>query len=394
MIGSPQVSPSTSNGVEAANHAPDVTPVAGVSARPLPNAPPQWLLRTVQGMRTWLLRCADALWPAEMLLAERIRGIAYGQMLGGVAQLGIADQLEAGPLSARELAQRTGCDEDALHRTLRSLASLDIFAMDAQGRFSNNRLSRPLCSASPSRMRAFIEYFASPSNTAAWSDFRATLATGQSAFSRVHGMSVWRWFETHPEEQETFAQMMMGITLAMAPMIASLYPFHELKRLCDVGGGRGTLLSELLVRNPSLRGVLYDSSGVLASARGLLEQRGVADRVECVAGSFFDGVPEGCDAYLLKTVLHDWDDATCTKILSNVRRVMPPDGRLLLAEFILERNVLDANAAPIDVHMLVACEQGRERSRGDFEALLAASGFRLDRVFHSPASALLEAHPV
>jgi len=120
----------------------------------------------------------------------------------------------------------------------------------------------------------------------------------------------------------------------------------------------------------------------------------VAERVDCVAGSFFDSLPEGCDGYLLKTVLHDWDDATCTKILSNVRRVIPADGRLLLAEFILERNVLDANAAPIDVHMLVACDQGRERSRAEFEALLAASGFRLDRVFHTPATALLEARPV
>jgi hypothetical protein len=125
----------------------------------------------------------------------------------------------------------------------------------------------------------------------------------------------------------------------------------------------------------------------------LLEQRGVADRVECVAGSFFDEVPSGCDTYLLKSVLHDWDDAHARRILSNVRRAIPAEGRLLLVEMILERNEQSQPAAGIDVHMMVVCQDGRERSQADFEALLAASGFRLARVFRGPTLAVLEALP-
>jgi hypothetical protein len=368
-------------------------PALHVPRGALPAPPPAFLVRGAMRLRQLLLRCADALAPAEVVLIEQGFALTHSLRLGAVARKRIADLLQSGPLSAPELAERAGCDADALHRTLRSLAALGIFSLDERGRFSNNRISRALCSDQPRRTSAIVEYFSSPSNLAAWFDFPRTLATGRNAFARVHGQSIWDWFAAHPDEELTFADAMLGITLGDAPFIAALYPFHELGRLCDVGGGRGALLSELLLRNPNLRGVLYEASGILPAARQLFEQRNVAERVECEAGSFLDGVPAGCDAYLLKSVLHDWDDPHAHRILANVRRAMPANGRLLLVEMILERNQKSLPAANIDLHMMVVCEDGRERSQAEFSALLAASGFRLARVFRGPTLAVIEALP-
>jgi hypothetical protein len=154
-------------------------------------------------------------------------------------------------------------------------------------------------------------------------------------------MTLWQWFDEHTDEREIFAHAMMGLTVGDAPVIAKLYPFREIVPVCDVGGGRGTLLSELLIRHPHLKGVLCEGPGVLESARTLFEARGVLDRVDLVPGTFFESVPTGADAYLLKNVLHDWDDATCVKILRVVRAAAAPGARLLVAESLVERDSRD-----------------------------------------------------
>lgn len=345
-------------------------------------------------LRRLLLRCADALAPADVVVVDRAVALAHSHELGAVVRVRIADLLEDGPQTAASLAQRAGCNADALHRTLRSLVSVGVFALDQNGRFSNNRVSRALTAKRMTRASAMVEYFTSASNTSAWADFGRTLASGRNAFARVHGMNVWQWFAAHPDEEQTFADAMLGFTLADAPFVIAQYPFGELERLCDLGGGRGTLISELVLRFPKLQAALYENSSVLQAARRLFEERGVADRVECIAGSFFDAVPPGYDAYLLKHVLHDWDDSHCNRILVNVRRAIPPEGKLLLVEAIVERDDATHVFAGIDVHMMVACEDGRERSQHEFERLLAAAGFKLARVCKGPTLAVIEALPV
>jgi len=181
---------------------------------------------------------------------------------------------------------------------------------------------------------------------------------------------------------------MMGITVPAAPTIAATYPFGEVRRVCDVGGGRGTLLSELLLRHPHLSGVLCESPAVIDSARSLLRQRGVEDRVELAPGNFFDSVPSDCDAYLLKNVLHDWDDEHCARILDTCRSAMRPGDKLLIVEFVVEKNEV-AFPALMDVAMLTQCG-GRERTRAEFERLLRASGFRMARVFDTPGQSIIE----
>ncbi|HEX4338463.1 MAG TPA: methyltransferase [Polyangiaceae bacterium] len=364
------------------------------SAR-FPDAPPAFVIRLVLGIRRFFRDLADRLTPPEIIVFERATGIAETALIGAVTRHAIPDLLEErGPLDASTIAAARGLDADAVHRTLRALAVTGLFTMLDDGRFENNRVSRVLCSGRVLRSREWALYFSSGSNAAAWLDYSRTLETGKSAFTRVHGMDVWQWFDRHPDEREMFAHCMTGLTVMDAPAIASLYPFGEVKRLCDVGGGRGTLIGEIVKRHPNVTGVLCDAPGVIESARDLLTARGVADRVELVPGNFFEQVPTGCDAYIMKNILHDWDDATCKKILGVVRSSMEPGQRLVICETLVERNSRDPLGTRADLQMMVACDQGRERSEAELRALLGACRLKVTRVFPFPTVSVLEARAV
>jgi hypothetical protein len=366
-----------------------------LTGAPYPDTPPAFAVRLVLSLRRLFLRIADLISPPEIVLFEQSTGVAYTALLGAVARHGVADFLALhGSASAEELARGLGLNADALHRTLRALSNMGIFAMSDAGVFSNNRVSRALCSGLLSRGREWALYFSSGSNTAAWLDCARTLETGESAFTRLHGMNVWDWFEAHADEREIFAHCMMGMTLIDAPVVARLYPFAGVKRVCDVGGGRGTLLSELVLRHPHLSGVLYDSPGVVESARVLLEQRGLTNRIELVTGSFFESVPRGSDAYLMKNILHDWNDVTCKRLLTVVRKAMEPKARLILCEMVVDKNSRNLMGTRADLQMMIACHNGRERSLRELQLLLEATGFRYRRLFPFPTLSVIEAEAV
>ena len=355
---------------------------APLGKTPLP-APPAFAVRAALSLRRAFLRAADAVVPSQLVLVERITATVGSVVIAELARLRIADLLVERPLTADELAAKTDTNRDALRRTLRFAVAQGLFVRDAQGRFANNRLSSGLLVTDRYSASWLARYFGSPSNMRAWCDFRETLRTGANAFERVHGQSIWAWFDAHPEEQATFAQCMTTMTLVEAPGIAQAYPFDAIGTLCDVGGGRGTLLSELLVQHRALRAVLCDAPGVLESARVLLAQRGVLERVSLVPGSFFDGVPKGADAYLLKNILHDWDDARSLTILGHCRDAMERGQRLLVVEALVEET--DEDHGPLaDLQMMTVCCDGRERSRADFDRLFAKSGFRLERALPTP----------
>jgi hypothetical protein len=381
-------------------HAPsDSPPVYGrapepseleISASPLPAAPPALAVRAVLRLRRGLQRLTDMLAPAELAVLDHASGIAKSIVLGAVARHRIPDIVGSDAMTAEEIAQRTGLSADALHRTLRALATVGFFRLRKDGRFENTRLSRAIMSGAVSRMREFVMYYATGSTPASWLDFDRTLRTGESAFDRLHGMSVWDWYERNPDERELFAHVMMGLTMQHAPVIARVYPWQDVRMVCDVGGGRGSLLSELLVRHRHLSGVLCDAEGVLESAKKLLEARGVSDRAVLAPGNFFESVPMGADAYVLKNILHDWDDTNCLNILRVVREACSPGTRVLVCESLVDRGSQDILGTLADLHMMVACSNGRERGREEFRVLLEASGFRLERVFPYPTMAVLE----
>ena len=364
--------------------------LAGIPRGPQRRPPPPWLIGLVLRLRGLLLRLADALMPPHIRVFERATGLAHTASIAELARGGYAELLEDQPLSAEVIANRTGRDPDATFRFLHALAGLGFVRMLEDGRFGTNPVLRTLRADHPSRVRAFVDYFASASNVASWLDLRRTLETGKNAFARVHGKNVWDYFDEHPEERATFAEAMGGMTLDLAPFVVHTYPFAEVTTVCDIGGGRGALISEVLLRFPKLRGILADGPGVLDSARGLLEHRGVADRVRLEPSSFFTSVPAGADLYMLKNILHDWDDAACRVILDNVRRAMQPGQRVLVIEGFIERRRPDPLRSGSDMQMMVVCAEGRERGVDDLRRLIRGSGFAPGRTFDLGVFGMLE----
>lgn len=370
-------------------------------ARPRP-APPRFLVAAAQRLRWMLKAAADLVVPAPVALFEQICGYMQTHVLRAAAQLRIAELLAAGPASAEELAARAGVDAESLRRLLRGLVTLGVFCRQRDGRFRNNRMSLALLPEAPVSLRDSALYFGSASQLRAWGEIERIIsggsrgsggsdgaggsggASGESGFESVHGMSTWDWFEHHPEESAAFAGTMVGITRLYAPGVATAYPFGELRRLCDVGGGHGDLLAEVLLRHPHLAAVLLDAGSVLATARPFLAARGVLERVELLAGSFFDAVPAGCDAYLLKNILHDWDDRRAARILDNCRRVMQPGQRVLVVEAVVEPDSTRGIGPLSDLQMMVVCSGGRERSRAEYARLFDQTGLRLRQVVPTP----------
>lgn len=346
----------------------------------LTRVPPRPVALAVLAARRTLLRAADALVPPQLPVFEDAVGIGVTMTLAAAVRLRLADRLAGGPQTVADLAAAAEADADALGRLLRALASGGYFRRLPDGRYANNRRSSVLRHDLPGSLAHFVASLGLPSTVAAWSDFERTVRTGRNAFERQHGMTPWDWFAQHPDEGAIFAGAMVDLTRLDAPAVAVAYPWSAFRNVCDVAGGRGTLLAEILRRNPGLRGMLVDAPEVTTAARSDLAGRGLADRVDVVAGNFFEHVPAGSDAYILKDILHDWDDARALAILGRCREAMTPATRLLVVEVVVEPESTSPPGPWIDLHMMTVCAEGRQRSRADFARLAAAAGFRLLRV--------------
>jgi len=314
------------------------------------------------------------------------------QAIHVAATLGIADLLADRPRTVDELAAATQSHAPSLYRLLRALASVGIFVEGDNG-FGLTPMADMLRSDVPGSLRAWAMYIGQPYAWTTWGYLLESVNTGQPSFAMVHGMTPWEYRVAHPAESAVFDAAMTGIsTAAVAPVVRS-YDFSSLSVLADVGGGHGELLAGILTANPHLRGILLDQPHVVASAGPLLERAGVADRCEIVGGSFFDGVPPGVDAYLLKSVLHDWDDAAAVTILRACHAAMHASARLLVVEPIIRPGNEPDPMKFRDLLMLVMLG-GRERTAEDFARLYAEAGFRLTSIIAtgSPFS-ILEGTP-
>ncbi len=353
--------------------------------------PPAQAIAFVLGLRRALLRAADALLPAEAAMWQHTMGLGRAQVIGTIAELGVADQLDAGPATAAQLAPRLGVDADALHRLLRAAADDGVVRLDRRGRFRLTRLGRTLRSDAAQTMRPWARYFTLESTRTAWGDLTESVRTGEAAFKRRHGVSVWDWFAEHPEEERLFAGAMRAMTEIEAGLIATSPLFGGAAVHCDLAGGSGTLLAAMLAERPEVRGVLVEAPGVLTEASSLFERHGLRARVDLVPGNIFERIDAPADVYTLKNVLHDWDDARSLQILANVRQAMPAGSRLVVVEQHSERNRPAMFASITDLHLLTQSDDGRERSTGELQALLRQAGLTPGRVARVGLHQLVEA---
>jgi O-methyltransferase domain len=338
--------------------------------------PPRFAVRMSMWLRRSLLRAADRVLPAQLALLEHIHQFVGTHLLSAFAELGIADHLATGPKTADELSGLVHCDADALHRALRAAAACNLLRLDNKGRFYTTRLMGSMCSTDLSATGDWCRYIGSPSLQAAWADLAETIRSGQNGFHRINGMSTFEWFDAHPGEGRRFASGLGGLTRAEAQMIIAAYPFPETGTVCDVAGGVGVLLGEILKSRPGLRGVLVEAPLVLTEAATYLASIGLADRVELVEGDLLGEIHAAADIYLLKWILHDWDDATCERIVKNVASAMSDEARLVVIEGNQDRNEVHPRFSMIDLQMLTMSEGGRERSGREIEQLLTSAGMR------------------
>ena len=350
--------------------------------------PPRLAVAVSGALRRFFLRCADRMLPAHLAVLEHAHGFAHAYILSTMVELGIPDALRDGPLSADDLAARTGTDAGALHRLLRAAAVFGAVRLTGDGRFEGTRFTTVLRADHPSAAAGWCRFIGSASHQAAWGDLAGSVRTGADAFRRVHGQSLFEWFATHPDESHHFSSGLGGLTRTEAPAIVGGYPFPATGTVCDVGGGQGVLLAAILEARPGLRGIIVDHPTVLAQAQTYLKERDLLDRVELVAGDLITSVAAHADLYLLKWVLHDWDDATCERIVRTVARSMPPGARLLVIEGDLPHNAVDPRFAMIDLQMLVVTEGGRERTGDELARLVTAAGLGAT-TFHRTTTGLV-----
>jgi hypothetical protein len=322
--------------------------------------------------------------PPGLLLYQMSVGHYVSRALHVAAKLRVADRLASGPRSGEDLARELDANAPALKRVLRLLVSVGVFAELEDGRFGLTPIGEALRSDVPGSSRASVLLFAGPFIQDNWKDLEFCVRTGSPAFRREKpDADPFESLASNPETAAIFDEAMATFAPQTAAAVAAAYDFSGCERLADVGGGNGALLVGILSANPKLRGFVFDQPHVAARAREHVAAAGMAERCEVVAGSFFDRVPPGADAYLLKHVIHDWDDDKASAILKACRAAMPEHGRLLIVEGVypprIDASLASRGAAANDVNMLV-CTGGRQRSEEEFRSLLAASGFRLTRI--------------
>ena len=307
-------------------------------------------------------------------LVHLVSGYWYTQTIYVAAKLGLAELINDGPRTAQELAQATGTNPRALYRLLRALASIGIFT-ERQSRFSMTPLSEGLLDPSLKAMatlRGECQYHA-------WGELLYSVQTGESAFAHLYGKPVFDYFAENAETGRLFDQAMTGVHGRETEAMLEAYDFTGIATLADVGGGNGSVITAILRRYPAMRGILFDRPGVLERARADIAAAGLENRCQVVAGNFFDAVPSGADAYLMRHIIHDWDDGKSLTILRNCRSALGQGGKLLIVEGVVPPGNEPSVSKFFDLAMLVL-PGGMERTEQEYRQLFEAAGFRITRI--------------
>jgi hypothetical protein len=316
-------------------------------------------------------------------------GHYFSRALALAAKLGVADFLKDGPRHYEDLAAATKTHPPSLNRVLRLLASIGVFEEREGGIFALTPMAELLRTGVPGSMRSSVQLFAGVGIQDSWKELEYCIQTGEPAFRRHSPDSdPFVQIAQNPEMAKVFDEAMATFAPVTAAAIAAAYDFSSFGKLVDIGGGNGSLLVGILKANPKLHGIVFDMPHAAEKARAKITEAGLQSRCEAIGGDFFKEVPPGADAYIIKHVIHDWNDERAAAILRSVRQAMPPRARLLIAEGVyparIDQSDAGRGAAANDVNMLV-CTGGRQRSEAEFHSLYAASGFKLTRIVPTPA---------
>jgi O-methyltransferase/methyltransferase family protein len=343
-------------------------------------------------LESWFGQSASEL-PPPIYISLLSQGMIIATSLVVATELGIADHLADGPRSSEELAQATSTDPQSLYRLLRVLCGVGVFSEIQTNSFAQTPLSECLRAGVPGSMRSWLRMIGRKFRYHTHAEALYSIKTGEPAFKHVTGADFFDYLAAHPEEAEIFNQAMGDMGKVVAAAVARSYDFNGIGKIVDIGGGHGTLITAILQKYPQMTGILFDSPHTVERARDSVASAGLADRCEVVGGDFFKSVPAGCDAYLLRWIIHNWDEERALTILRNCRQSMGARSRLLLIESVIPTGNEFHPGKLMDYIMLTTLP-GRERTEKEYDSLLREADLRLNKVAPtgSPLS-IIEAVP-
>ena len=320
--------------------------------------------------------------PPQAIVMQMAMGYMMSQATGVAAKLYIADHLKDGAKTIEELAALTNTHAPSLYRLMRALVSAGFFQRDSENHFSNNVLSEFLRSDHPESFRPALHMMSDPEHWNAHGNLLQSIKTGEIAFDYTFGMPVFPYFATHPKAAEVFDNAMTSFSKSSANAVVATYDFSDAKTIADIGGGHGRLLATVLKTAPNAKGILFDQSQVLEG--NILDEAGVGDRTETISGNFFAEIPVVADVYLMKFIIHDWNDEQSISILSNLAKSAPTGAKLLLVETVVEEEFTPSISKIMDLNMLVMTG-GKERTATEYSELFEKTGFKLTNVYPTPS---------
>src|SRR5687767_9121657 len=323
--------------------------------------------------------------PPQAVMMQMVMGFITSQAVSVAAKLYIADHLKNGAKTVEELAEATGTHAPSLYRLMRALTSAGVFSKDAENRFSNTALGEVLRSDHPESIRGAAHMICDREHWNAHGNMLQSVKSGETAFDYTFGKPIFPYLAENPEPAEIFDNAMTSFSTAIAKAVTATYDFSEAGTIADIGGGHGLLLSTVLASNPQAKGVLFDQPYVVEAASEVLENAGVSERVERVGGDFFSEIPVKADIYLMKFIIHDWNDEQSLTILKNLAKSAEPGARLLLVETVVEEDdSIPSISKVMDLNML-AMTGGKERTPSEYAELFEQTGFKLTNVILTPS---------
>ena len=331
----------------------------------------------MQKLSCWLL-------PSQLVVYEKAQGYWVSRAIYVACEYSLADHLASGPKNISELARITQTHENSLYRLMRALSGEGVFRELPGRRFGNNRQSAMLMDGKDTVKYLILNQY-NPNHQIFLSHLSETVRTGEGAGGKMFGKNIFRQMGGDPVKSEIYNKSMDQSSEMISLALLSSYDFSRIRRLVDVGGGRGVLLSNILRRYPHIQGVLFDLPHVTGPAQENFSRDGLSGRVSIVTGDFFEDIPRDADAYFMKNILHAYGDDDCVRLLTSLQQAMDRQGRLILLEAVVVPDNRPAFGKLFDLLMMTGTEGGKERTKEEFEMLFEASGLKIKRILRTVA---------
>lgn len=350
----------------------------------IPRYPSPIIVKTFEKFRYFLLKQSRKFTAPNIAIVEMIQAFYVSKAIGVASELNIAEHLKEKNRNISELAKLTDSNEESLYRLLRMLASQGVFKEKKKRVFAQNRLSKTMIDRTDS-MRYMIMHLSNTVNWKLFDELYNVVKTGKNASEKVLGMHIFEYLEKFPEKNNIYNTAMTNSSLMLSYAILSEYCFKNTKCIVDIGGGHGTLLSMVLIKNKHIKGVLFDLPHVIKDANENFKNYNIANRVDLISGSFYETIPSGGDIYMMKNIIHNLSDQKTVEILKRIKDVLPEKGKILIIEPVIIDNNRYSFAKLFDIQMMVSQDGGRERTKAEYQQIIEKAGLELNRIVQTAA---------